>query len=734
MLRRVGTLEGRDIVRQKGDRDCAGILIPYYLPGAPRPHAYRIRRDNPELEEKGGKTKQVAKYLGAQGSANRLYFAPGISPEQLQDVTIPIAITEGEKKALALSRLSRYETDLLRWIAIAIAGVWNWRGTRGKTTGPKNQRVDVMGPIPNLDRIEWRDRTVLIIFDANVHTNEDVKWARSGLCRELTTRGAIVKLVNLPEDDQVNGVDDLLAAKGPAEVLKLFDAAAPGARLHIVPSPQFQSRPEGVFRVSKHGEQLSQTPLTNFRAAIVASIQLDDGVEANREFEIEAEMPGRVERFTIPATEFGKMNWPIERLGAGAIVFPNQRDYARAAIQSYSLTALEKRVFTHTGWRKIDGVWIYLHAGGAISPAGAMSNADVRLSGSLSRYDLRPAITGKLKEAVRASLLLVELGPSAITFPLLAATIRAVFGDADFALHLSGETGAFKSELAALLQQHFGSGMRRLNLPAAWSSTGNALEMLAFHAKDALLVIDDFAPEGSAADVARLHAVADRVLRAAGNHAGRGRLDATARLREQKPPRALILSTGEEIPRGHSLRARLLILELSRGDIDARKLTECQRNAADGLYAQAMAGFLQGLAGSYDEAWASFEAKIAKHRRNALSNPAHARTPEIVASLQAAFEMYLEFAQSTGAIDEEQRTGLEARSWEALRKAAAAQAKHQQEAEPTARYISLLRSVLSSGRAHLEERSGGEPKQQPGSSGWRRDNAGRWERCGDCIG
>jgi hypothetical protein len=69
-----------------------------------------------------------------------------------------------------------------------------------------------------------------------------------------------------------------------------------------------------------------------------------------------------------------------------------------------------------------------------------------------------------------------------------------VLGNADFALHLAGETGAFKSELAALHQQHFGCGMNRENLPAAWSSTGNALEVLAFHAKDALLVIDDFAP------------------------------------------------------------------------------------------------------------------------------------------------------------------------------------------------------------------------------------------------
>src|SRR5439155_23830899 len=155
-------------------------------------------------------------------------------------------------------------------------------------------------------------------------------------------------------------------------------------------------------------------------------------------------------------------------------------------------------------------------------------------------------------------------GPAAISFPLLAATYRAVLGDADFALHLSGETGAFKSEVAALHQQHFGPGMNRLHLPGSWSSTGNALETLAFHAKDALFVIDDFAPQGSSADVARYHAAADRVVRAAGNHAGRSRLDSTAKLREPKPPRALILSTGEDVPRGQSIRARLLILELSK--------------------------------------------------------------------------------------------------------------------------------------------------------------------------
>jgi hypothetical protein len=128
------------------------------------------------------------------------------------------------------------------------------------------------------------------------------------------------------------------------------------------------------------------------------------------------------------------------------------------------------------------------------------------LAGALSRYELRlPATPIELVEAIRASLRLIKLGEPSVSFPLRAATFRSVFGDCDFSLHLAGATGAYKSERAALEQMHFGSEMTRLNLPGSWSSTANALEMVTFHAKDALVVIDDFAPGGAAADVARYH-------------------------------------------------------------------------------------------------------------------------------------------------------------------------------------------------------------------------------------
>lgn len=177
-----------------------------------------------------------------------------------------------------------------------------------------------------------------------------------------------------------------------------------------------------------------------------------------------------------------------------------------------------------------------------------------------------PPPGAQLAEAVRASLGLLRLGPDRLTFPLLAGVYRVVLGDTDFSLHLAGPTGCYKTEAAALAQQHFGAGMDARHLPASWVSTGNALEGLAFAAKDALLVVDDFCPSGSVGDVQRYHKEADRLFRSQGNRAGRQRMRADASLRPAKPPRGLTLSTGEDTPRGQSLRARLLVLEISDGD------------------------------------------------------------------------------------------------------------------------------------------------------------------------
>lgn len=734
MLRRVDAVQGRAVVGQKGKRDCAGILIPYYWPGEPSPVSYRIRRDNPDwTQAENGKPKANAKYLGAPTSANRLYIPPGVTPEQLANLSIPIVITEGEKKALALWRLAFEGTDTPRFIPIALAGVWNWKGVIGKASSDKGVRVDVKGPIVDLSKIQW-ERKVLIVFDANVSNNEMVQKARAGIARELAKRHAEVKFVDLPPDSGVNGVDDLLALWGSTKVLELFENPAAAAHVEIVLPSQYDFRSGGMFRVTTKGQKLTEVQLTTYQAKITKNIQVDDGVTTHREFEIEAKLVGRNFQFTISSSEFAGMEWAIEKLGPAAITYPNQRDHARVAVQHFSVTADEHHIYAHTGWRKIDDRWQFLHAAGAINRDGPVTGVNVRLQGALNRYELTvPTSQTELETALLASLRSVELAPPEISFPLRAATCRSILGDADFSLHLVGETGAFKSEIAALEQQHFGATMTRVNLPASWSSTPNALEMLAFHAKDALLVIDDFAPQGSAMEVSRYHAGAERVFRAAGNHSSRSRLDSNANLRDSKPPRGLILSTGEDIPRGHSVRARLLILELSKGAIEPGRLTECQRDAASGLYADAMGGFVCWVAQNFEAVKRTFAASVAELLPGA-PKCSHTRTPDIICNLQAAFDLFLRFAVEKGAIEEKDRKWLADRCWSALCAIANSQATHQAAMDSTERFLDLLRAALAGGDAHLASLSGYEPHHSPESCGWRVEGPGRLARQGRCIG
>jgi hypothetical protein len=145
----------------------------------------------------------------------------------------------------------------------------------------------------------------------------------------------------------------------------------------------------------------------------------------------------------------------------------------------------------------------------------------VRLPESLRRYLLVEPPTGDtLIAAIRASLCLLELGPPDLGFVLLPAVYRSVMGSTDFGVYVAGPSGAFKTEVAALAQQHFGRGLTSRNVPGSWSSTDNSLETAAFLLKDALMVADDFAPAGSIADRQRMNAKADRVLRGQGNNSG----------------------------------------------------------------------------------------------------------------------------------------------------------------------------------------------------------------------
>jgi hypothetical protein len=116
-------------------------------------------------------------------------------------------------------------------------------------------------------------------------------------------------------------------------------------------------------------------------------------------------------------------------------------------------------------------------------------------------------------------------------------------------------------------------------------------------------------------------------------------------------PRAALLSTGEECPRGQSLVARRLDVEVHDGDLDWDMLHEFQRAGSQGFYAEAMSAYIRWLAPRYVALREMLPSKLDELRERASLDGQHRRTPENVAQLALGWISFLEFALEVSAID-----------------------------------------------------------------------------------
>jgi hypothetical protein len=644
--------------------------------------------------------------------------------EHIDDPKVPLFLTEGARKADAAASIGLCCIDLI--------GVWCFRGTN--TKGGK-------ALLPDFESIALNGRDVYVVFDSDVMEKESVHMALARFVPVLRQRGARVRIVYLPPgtDGAKVGLDDFLAAGGTrGQLLSLAEdrlrPMAGGEAAH-----PYEATKDGIVwhkPIPKGGTQ--PLTLTNFLTEVVADTVRDDGAQTTRWFTVEAQVHGRRERFEVEASQFGDMRWVLEQVGADAIIDGGQgsRERTRAAIQHLSGTVEQHRCYSHTGWREVDGAWVYLHAGGAIGADGPVEEVAVDLQAELERFELPGSpTTGEdvLREAVEASLGILTLAPASVTVPVLGAVYRAPLGPVDFSLFLTGRTGVFKTELAALAQQHWGAGLDARHLPASWSSTANWTEAVLFAAKDALCVVDDFAPGGTSNDLSRAHRDADRVFRSQGNQAGRGRMRADSSLRRAMTPRGLPVATGEDVPRGHSLRARMVIDEISDGDIDLARLTAAQAAAADGIYAVAMGGYVRWIASRYVDLRRDLPVFVRRLREGAVAG-AHRRTSANESQLVAGFHYFLEFAEEAGAVTASKREAILEKVEATLAESGEAQAAHHFDADPVRRFLELLASELGAGRAHVAQRDGLVPTD-PVAWGWHRPPDGsEWRPSGRRIG
>jgi P4 family phage/plasmid primase-like protien len=163
----------------------------------------------------------------------------------LSDPHATLYITEGVKKADSFASKGV--------CAIALTGVWNWRGTNEKGGSTA---------LASFDDIAWKgkdengnplQRRVVIVFDSDASEKEGVRSSLRRAGPYFEHRGSKIFYTHLPPspDGGKTGVDDFFARGGTLDLLHLHTTDAP---------PQKPRTPEATFTNGKPDESTIEVP------------------------------------------------------------------------------------------------------------------------------------------------------------------------------------------------------------------------------------------------------------------------------------------------------------------------------------------------------------------------------------------------------------------------------------------------------------------------------------------
>lgn len=485
---------------------------------------------------------------------------------------------------------------------------------------------------------------------------------------------------------------------------------------------------------SKIEEDGTRKLMANFTAKIERETRYKDEHNTRTVLTISGSSGGEaLPQIQVEAEKFPGLTWVVPNWGIRCVVYPGStvKDDMRAAIALRSKPT-KHTVYTHTGWGKHDERDVYLHNGGAIGPNGNDEKVTVELPAELQLYELQTG--GDIKHAIEWFLAVLAIVPPHIAWPMMAAAIAPVHGPCDFAVHITGRTGTYKSELASLMQSCYGPEMDARHLPGSWSSTANALEAQSYKAKNALFCIDDFIPTGTSWQIRAYQKTADQIIRGQGNQAGRARLTDVSSLQQTMYPRGMILSTGEDTPEGHSIRGRMLICEITPGDVDLGNLSACQANREQ--FSIMLGNYIMDVSKSVQTVQAEI-AKNAREFRDRHVDTGHSRTPSALGRALASICHWLEWAAKICKMDNSRRKSLIDSAYAALKYVAEQQSQYLQQADPCEAFVEAINQIISSHVGHLRTKGGGIPAK-PELLGWTSEQSSgempTFKSHGKCIG
>lgn len=193
--------------------------------------------------------KKAIRYVQAGSTMPEIYLCPLMDWETAaRDPSVPIVVTEGEKKAAAMCAAGVH--------CIGLGGVYSFKSAKREV--PLLQQ---------LKAFKWSGRDVVVAYDSDAHTNPMVVMARNELCRVLLDKGAISRVAELPdaEDGSKQGLDDILVASGPGAVQSILaeaDSFPATQALHELSELVAYVKDPGIIVVLADGQKMRSTDFT----------------------------------------------------------------------------------------------------------------------------------------------------------------------------------------------------------------------------------------------------------------------------------------------------------------------------------------------------------------------------------------------------------------------------------------------------------------------------------------
>lgn len=293
--------------------------------------------------------------------------------------------------------------------------------------------------------------------------------------------------------------------------------------------------------------------------------RIDDDGQVEHLVRLELSREGKTQPLIVPSELFGDANALQRHIARQA----GERFTARTGMNKHLPTALlslsgdypMRTTYHFMGWTQIDGYWVYVTPGLAVGAAGILQQGpEVELETRLRDYGLHPTDWSQSLAAFSAlrDALPADIAPALIAYAVLPLAQRFFPTAAPKpALHLQGTTGTGKSEIASLLCSFYGQFTRDMP-PSQWGDTVNTIEALGYSLADALYWVDDYKT------VYADERTFTRFLQSYSRGMGRGRLTREAKLRQERPCRGHILSTGETTLDGEaSILARMIVMKVA---------------------------------------------------------------------------------------------------------------------------------------------------------------------------